>query len=263
MVFAPLIGAAAIAFAGLSANALPLSLNCTQSLALAISADPESTCFATPALEVFLPTLIGSTNTSIAAPLATYLEAVCPAPLCTDEQIEQTFATIGAGCSDLFAELGVSPTVLGGIVPLLPTVKEYVCLEATYDDPSDDTPPEFCVVDIINSTETLIGANLTVDLVLGLVINNGSIADIIPNRTTAELQALAPQVCTDCLKTYYFAAVNSAEETDFEATDGNTTIGYLFTEATMFLSEICGPDFFDANIPVLVYNGTTYNTIFD
>ncbi|CED84953.1 hypothetical protein [Phaffia rhodozyma] len=257
MFYAPLFGLAAISFSCFSADALPLSLNCTQSLALAISADPESTCFATPALEVFLPTLIGSTNTSIAAPLATYLEAVCPAPLCTDEQIEQTFATIGAGCSDLFAELGVSPTVLGGIVPLLPTVKEYVCLEAN----SNSAPPEYCVVDVTDAIQTFVGQNITVDLVSSLVSGNVTLAGILPERNKTELEQISPLVCTDCFRAYIDAITVAVNDTEFIEDNLNSTVGVLFAQATVLILELCGFEFFNVSAPVNVYNGTNITLV--
>lgn len=189
-----------------AASAIPLNLNCVQSLGLAL-ADPElSTCVATEALGSVLPLFFGANNLSLTPVFDDYLEAWCPAPACNGSTVSSAIQNIEQSCASTFESVGLANETLAFLAANEPIFKAVVCVPANATSNStaawnstipsanssvasstmlngtatNETSLSYCLPSLMSSFETVTGQNVTVQLLAGLVTGNISFASYFP-----------------------------------------------------------------------------------
>jgi hypothetical protein len=84
-----------------------LSATCLLKLTTTLGTSPLSTCVATSSFTPFFG-LIGGSSESLLPTLSTYLDNVCPAPVCSNETVTSALDGIQESCADVFSNFGVS-----------------------------------------------------------------------------------------------------------------------------------------------------------
>lgn len=208
------------------AQSLSLSQACQNTL-LEIAANPEADCLNVQGLA---PLITAPANTSLVAPINSWLEGLCAQAPCSNQAISDIVTNISTGCATDLTSAGLNEstsTLVAEAQQAFPIIRDVGCLKTT----SNNT---LCVTTILTQLQTANG-----------ILSLSSIVGDVPSAMAgagASTNVPTYVTCSDCVK----AAYNILNQDDQS----------LASSASESLQSTCGSSFTDGSSPADVAEGT-------
>ncbi|KAI5123910.1 hypothetical protein M0805_005726 [Coniferiporia weirii] len=209
------------------AQAISLSSQC-QSTLTNIALSSEASCLNVAGLA---PLLTASANSSLVAPINTWLSGACAQSPCSNQTLSDIVTNITSGCSSDLSSIGFSnssdSSLISAVQQAYPTVRDIACLKET----SNNT---LCVTDLLTDIQNTNGT-LSID----------NIVATLPQIVMGQAAGVPSYIsCSDCVKQAY--NVLKTEQPSL-ASQSNVT--------SAFTSQ-CGSSFLDGTTPSDIAEGT-------
>ncbi|KAI5454759.1 hypothetical protein NCC49_003643 [Naganishia albida] len=163
-----------------------LSQSCQSTLNSAVAeGTPLSTCLNLP----LLGPILQINNESIAPRLDSYLKSTCSSEMCSSQVIDNTTASVWAGCSTDLTNFGITENTLRTIMNAYPTARWISCIS------DNDT---LCAVKLLQEQEKYLGQPISIQYILEQVVSaNGTITEVAV-QYVGNANVSKSLLCTDC-----------------------------------------------------------------
>ena len=209
-----------------------------------------------------------TSNSSVIAPLDTWLADTCSMSPCSNTTLASTAQTLITGCQSDLSNAGLTNSTIEDIFGLYPLAREIACLKTS--DPFNATNATipiasggynatngtFCATSLLTELSSYLGANLTIPYVLTVALGANSTA-------LQTLEMIPPTaLCSECI----FAALDLVEQ-EYPSI-GNYSVASNYT-LNQYLEGTCAADGYNittngtlpANITEVADNSTYPYTI--
>jgi hypothetical protein len=195
------------------ASSQSISSACKTALG-SITASPEAACLNPSALVSVV--LVG--NSSIVAPIDTWLTGLCALGSCSNSSLSAIVTNFTTGCSSELSAIGFSSSstsdLISAVEEAYPVARQIACLK-------DTSANKLCVTETLTTIQSMFGA-ITISGIPGIITNISSTTSLPGNIT-----------CTDCVKQAY-NIVNKAypDQSSDLATSLQSECGSNFTDGS-------------------------------
>lgn len=169
---------------------------------------PNSTLFQCLHFEALGP-ILGNNQTSVIPQINSYLETLCPAPVCTNATIQAATSAVAGNCSQDLQNFGLDTSILKIAMNAIPVAREVACLttsnsslvtpakKANATAPTNGT--SYCVISGLAFVQEALELPLSNENIDSLILGKNStlfnkVVALVNNETFVE-----KLLCTDCV----------------------------------------------------------------